>query len=116
MEHVYLYSGHGPKPRSSTSSAIQYVVLTACAMAAYAGGTWFDPWTDRYELTGNFLSDLGMTHAFSGRTNYVSSALFVVAMASIGAALVAFAWTWRGFAFQLGRARLAGHASMVFAQ
>ena len=96
-------------------AAIQYVVLTACAMAAYAGGTWFDPWTDRYELTGNFLSDLGMTHAFSGRTNYVSSALFVVAKASIGAALVAFAWTWRGFAFQLGRARLAGHASMVFA-
>jgi hypothetical protein len=94
-------------------AAIQFVVLTGCAMATYAGGTAFDPTTPRYQLSGNFLSDLGATHAFSGRANYLSSGLFLVALATIGAALVAFAWTWRGFAFGRGRARGAGIASQV---
>ncbi len=95
-------------------AAIQFVVLTAIAMATYAGGTWFDPGTTRYHFTGNFLSDLGATHAFSGRTNYVSMVLFGIALVSIGCALVAFAWTWRGYAFRLGRARGAGWASGIF--
>jgi hypothetical protein len=94
-------------------AAVQFVLLTACAMAAYAGGTWFDPWAPRYELSGNFLSDLGAIHAFSGRTNYLASALFSVALATMGAALVAFAWAWRGFAFERNRARWVGHASSV---
>ena len=95
-------------------AAIQFVVLTAIAMALYAGGTWWDASTTRYHITGNFLSDLGATHAFSGRTNYVSSVLFAIALVTIGGALVAFAWTWRGFAFGLQRARWAGHASAAF--
>lgn len=76
-------------------AAIQFVVLTGCAMVAYAGGTWFDPDASRYELSHNFLSDLGMIHTFSGRANYAASALFAMALASLGAALIAFAWTWR---------------------
>ncbi|MDX2092433.1 MAG: hypothetical protein SFX73_31510 [Kofleriaceae bacterium] len=94
-------------------AALQFVVLTAGAMMFYAGGTWWDPATSRYELTHNFLSDLGMTRAFSGNTNYVSSAMFTVALASLGIALVVFAWTWRGFAFARGRARGVGHASAL---
>ena len=94
-------------------AALQFIVLTACAMATYTGGTWFDPATTRYELTGNFLSDLGTTHAFSGHTNYVSSVLFLIALSTIGAAIIGFAWAWRGFAFGLGRARVAGIASQV---
>src|SRR5262249_2100887 len=76
-------------------AAIQFVVLTGCAMVAYAGGTWSDPTTTHYELTRNFLSDLGMTHSFAGHANYLASVLFALALASLGAALIAFAWTWR---------------------
>ncbi|HEX7704234.1 MAG TPA: hypothetical protein VF403_26005, partial [Kofleriaceae bacterium] len=44
---------------------------------------------------------------------YVSSALFFVALATNGAALVAFSWAWRGFAFEHRRARFAGYMSAV---
>jgi hypothetical protein len=92
-------------------AAIQLVVLTAYAMALYAGGTWFDPATAHYQLAHNFLSDLGATRAFSGRANYASAIPFAIALLTIGAALVAFAWSWREFAFGRERARVAGIAS-----
>jgi hypothetical protein len=94
-------------------AAIQFVVLTALAMVLYAGGTWFDPTTAHYHFTGNFLSDLGMTHAFSGRANYGSSTLFCIALATVGGVLVAFVWTWKGFAFERGRAAVVGHAAAM---
>jgi hypothetical protein len=94
-------------------AAIQFVVLTATAMLLYAGGTWFDSSPHHYEITGNFLSDLGATRALSGRSNYSSSVLFFIALATSGAALVVFSWAWRGFAFELGRAKWAGYTSMV---
>jgi hypothetical membrane protein len=93
--------------------ALQFIVLSVCAMAAYAGGTWWDPGEPHYRFTGNFLSDLGMTHAFSGRANYVSCALFAVALFSVGTTLVAFVWTWREVACARGRARWAGHVSAI---
>lgn len=92
-------------------AAAQFVVLTGSAMVLYAGGTWFDPTASRYRFTENFLSDLGMTRAFSGHGNYASSALFALALASLGVATIAFAWCWRGFAFAAERARGAGHVS-----
>lgn len=95
-------------------AAIEFVVLTACAMVLYAGGTWFDPQAPHYQLAGNFLSDLGMTRAFSGESNLVSSVLFGIALTSIGSALIAFAWTWRDFAFTTARAVIAGMASAMF--
>src|SRR5262249_11827065 len=67
-------------------AALQFLVLVPSAMALYAGGTWFDPLTTRYQFTHNFLSDLGMTHSFSGQSNYVSSAMFAIALATLGAA------------------------------
>ena len=66
-------------------AAIQFIVLSGCAMVTYAGGTWFDAAEPRYQIGGNFLSDLGMTHAFSGRANYTSCVLFGAALVSIGA-------------------------------
>jgi hypothetical protein len=92
---------------------VQFIVLSVCAMAAYAGGTWWNPDAPRYQFAGNFLSDLGMTHSFSGRSNYVSCALFSVALFTVGLALVAFVWTWREVACAQGRARWAGHTSAV---
>jgi hypothetical protein len=94
-------------------AASQFVVLTVIAMALYAGGTWFDPATSHYHLAHNFLSDLGATRAFSGRANYASAVPFAIALVTIGAALVAFAWSWREFAFGRERARVAGVASAL---
>jgi len=93
-------------------AAIQFVVLTVIAMALYPGGTWFDPLTTHYELTHNFLSDLGATHTFSGHANYPSLAAFALAVVSVGAALIAFAWSWRELATR-GKARGFGIASAV---
>lgn len=92
-------------------AAIQFFLLVGLAMVAYAGGTYWDPETSRYELTHNFLSDLGMTHAWSGRPSYASSALFFVALSTVGIALVLFAPGWRHFAYARGRATFAGRAS-----
>ena len=92
-------------------AALQFVVLVGAAMAVYPGGTWWDPTTTHYQLAHNFLSDLGATHAFSGRANTASMLLFAIALVTIGGALVAFAWSWRSFAFGLARARWAGRAS-----
>ncbi len=94
-------------------AAIQFVLLLAVAMVTYPGGTWLDPSTPRYLLTRNFISDLGATHAFGGEPNHVSQALFSIAMVTLGGALVAFAWTWRAFAYRLGKARAAGIASAL---
>lgn len=92
-------------------AALQFFVLVGAAMALYAGGTYWDPGASRYELTHNFLSDLGMTHAWSGRASYASSALFFIALATVGIALVLFASGWRQFAHAHGRATGAGRAS-----
>jgi hypothetical protein len=95
-------------------AALQFTVLTGCAMVTYAGGRAFDQAEPRYRLAGNFLSDLGRTRAYSGRTNHVSCALFFFALASLGIALASFAWTWPAFAWQQRRARWAGRASAGF--
>ena len=92
-------------------AAIQFFVLIGLAMALYAGGTYWNPEAPCYELTHNFLSDLGMTHAWSGRASYASSALFFVALATVGVSLVMFAATWRQFAHAHGRSTFAGRAS-----
>lgn len=78
-------------------AAIQFIALTGAAMIAYAGGNWYAPSEPRYQIAHNFLSDLGATVAFSGQANTLSAALFFIALASIGAALIPFAWTGREF-------------------
>lgn len=78
-------------------AALQFIVLTGAAMLAYAGGNWYAPDEPSYRIGHNFLSDLGATVAFSGRANTISAVLFVIALVSIGAALIPFAWTGRAF-------------------
>jgi hypothetical protein len=94
-------------------AALQFVALTALAMWRYPGGTVLDPTTRGYAFTGNFFSDLGATHAWSGRPNLAGTALFAIALGTIGVAFVAFAPTWRTFAFARGRARGAGIAAQT---
>jgi hypothetical protein len=94
-------------------AAAQFVVLTACAMAVYAGGSYMNPDAPGYAFTRNFFSDLGATHTWRGR-NTPSAVLFAIALATVGAAFLAFTGAWRGFAFGRARARIAGHAADVF--
>lgn len=86
-------------------AAIQFVALTAIAMAFYPDG---------YSFTHNFFSDLGGTHTWTGRPNYTSMAMFSIALASLGLAFVGFAGAWRDFAFARGRARWLGIAAQIF--
>jgi hypothetical protein len=60
-------------------AGLQFVVLTTGAMALYAGGTQYDTAADHYEFFHNFLSDLGSTETFAGRSNYSSCVLFAFA-------------------------------------
>jgi hypothetical protein len=95
-------------------AGIQFVVLTTCAMALYAGGTPYDTTADHYQFFHNFLSDLGSTETFAARSNYASSALFAIALGTVGATIVGFAGTWQAFAFARGRGRALGIASRGF--
>ncbi|MBK9032473.1 MAG: hypothetical protein IPL61_14380 [Myxococcales bacterium] len=94
-------------------AAIQFVVLTAIAMVAYAGGSFADPSSRGYQFTRNFLSELGATRSWGGRPNHVSAGLFALALGGLGLAFAAFAGTWRAFAFGRGRARRAGVAAQA---
>lgn len=67
-----------------------FVVLTVIAMLTYAGGSVDDPSATGYSLTHNFLSNLGMITSESGKPNWVSAILFIVALGAAGAALVVF--------------------------
>ncbi len=95
-------------------ATMQFVVLTGCAMVAYAGGTQFDPTTKHYGFVHNFFSDLGTTRAYSGHPNGLSCAMFVVALVSIGVAVMGFASTWRAYAYRRARAAWLGVMSQAF--
>src|SRR5262245_29674150 len=56
------------------------VALGLGAMLRYPGGTLLDPGSRGYSLTGNFLSDLGMTVAHDGRANALGALLFVLSL------------------------------------
>ena len=92
-------------------AAIQFLVLVSAAMALYGGGHYYDTAAPDYGFTKNFLSDLGMTRAWSGQSNMISAVLFSIALATVGVAFILFSWSWRRFAFARQRARFAGSAS-----
>ena len=75
-----------------TAAAATLAGLTA--MLLYPGGTARNHATIGYELTGNFLSDLGMTVAYDGQPNGIGAALFVASIGllvvGIGGALIGF--------------------------
>ncbi len=67
-----------------------FIVLTLIAMLTYAGGAVENHAGAGYSFTHNFLSNLGMITALSGRPNWVSAILFFIALSMAGAALVIF--------------------------
>jgi hypothetical membrane protein len=67
-----------------------FVILTLVAMLAYTGGTVDNHSATGYSFTHNFLSNLGMLTALSGRPNWVSAVLFFLSLSAAGACLVIF--------------------------
>lgn len=67
-----------------------FVVFTLIAMLTYAGGSVDNPSAKGYSFTRNFLSNLGMLTALSGKSNWVSAVLFFLALGSAGICLVIF--------------------------
>ena len=79
---------------SRTRWAITIATLLAIgAMLRYPGGTPRDPATSGYTFLQNFLSDLGMTVAYDGRSNRLGALLFVsslgILIVGLGSALLA---------------------------
>jgi hypothetical membrane protein len=63
----------------------RWIVCIACglalgAMIRYPGGTPLDPTTQRYSLSRNFLSDLGMTVAYNHQSNRLGASMFVLSL------------------------------------
>jgi hypothetical protein len=67
-----------------------FVILTLIAMLTYAGGSSDDHTARGYSFAHNFLSNLGMLTAISGRPNWISAVLFFISLAMAGACLVIF--------------------------
>lgn len=76
-------------------AALQFIVLTIIAMIVYPGGAVFALSSAHYLFFQNFFSDLGATQTPSGHSNIPSHILFIVALASVGLALMLFSTTWR---------------------
>lgn len=79
-------------------------LLSGVAVLRYPGGSRHDRLADGYSITHNFLSDLGMTVAYSGKTNTLSALLFVV---SLTAVVLGLAGTLVGFIRLHSRAAIA---------
>ena len=65
----------------------------AAAAILYPGGNPLDATSERYSITRNFLSDLGMTVAYNGQPNRLGAACFIasllILMAGLGTCLLA---------------------------
>lgn len=90
-----------------------FVVLTAVAMLLYPGGTKTDHSTPGYSFFQNFFSDLGLTKAWSGESNGISSALFIVALSLAGAMLALFFVAFAQFFNQSFRGKLLSRLGSV---
>ncbi len=88
--------------RFIAAGCILFLLFTLVAMLTYTGGSVTDPSAPGYSFTHNFLSNLGMLTAESGRPNWISAILFFLALALAGAALVVFFIIFRRFFLSTG--------------
>ncbi|HEY9643282.1 MAG TPA: hypothetical protein V6C57_22525 [Coleofasciculaceae cyanobacterium] len=96
-------------------ASAQFVVLTIAAMFLYPGGAKYNLQSDRYLFFQNFFSDLGATTTYSGYSNLTSAILFIIALSSVGTALLTFSSSWRAIASSPATDRTWGYAAQVFA-
>jgi hypothetical protein len=95
-------------------SSVQFLLLTAIAMLVYPGGAVYELAAGRYLFFRNFFSDLGATSTPSGRPNLASHILFVIALGTVGIALILASSNWRVIAARRRIAQAAGWASQAF--
>jgi len=95
-------------------ASIQFLVLTAIAMLVYPGGAVYELGANRYLFFRNFFSDLGATVTPSGRANLASHILLLVALGTVGIALVLASSNWRVIVARRQAAQVAGFASQMF--
>lgn len=74
-------------------ASAQFIVLTVIAMLLYPGGNFADKEATHYRLFQNFFSDLGGTHTVAGVSNYPSMVLFIIALCTVGIAMICFSTT-----------------------
>jgi hypothetical protein len=67
-----------------------FILLTSIAMLTYSGGAVDNHTAQGYSFTRDFLSNLGMITALSGKPNWVSAVLFFISLTAAGACLVVF--------------------------
>jgi hypothetical membrane protein len=93
------------------------VALAAVAIARYPGGTPRDHSTQGYRATQNFLSDLGMTVAYSGVPNRLGAACFIASLAllviGLGGCVVGFFRQYSADPKSRGLARAAAFVALV---
>jgi hypothetical membrane protein len=75
---------------ASCFGVAQFLFFSTLAMRSYPGGTILDRSTAGYSLAENFLSDLGMTTSWSGKSNGTASLLFNTAMVVLGFCIIPF--------------------------
>jgi hypothetical membrane protein len=93
------------------------LVLAIGSVVTYPGGTRLDHAAAGYSFSHNFLSDLGMTVAYSGRPNSLGALLFTLSMTIIvfglGGTLVGFARLYSETPQARRLARAAAFAGLV---
>jgi hypothetical protein len=94
-------------------ASVQFVVLTAVAMLVYPGGAVYELEANRYLFLRNFFSDLGATRTPSGHPNLASHVLLVIALGTVGVAMVLASSNWRVIVARRQAAHSAGLASQV---
>jgi hypothetical protein len=100
-------------------AAVQFVVLTTIAMFLYPGGYENGDeivyHTTHYSFIHNFFSDLGATRTYTGQCNTISMMLFIIALASVGIALIIFSFNYTALTYPQGRLIKTGKVSVVIA-
>lgn len=94
-------------------SSIQFVVLTAIAMLVYPGGAVYELEATRYLFLRNFFSDLGATRTPSGQPNLVSHVLLVIALGTVGVALILASTNWKVIVARGQALRIVGVTSQI---
>ena len=100
-------------------AAAQFVVLTAIAMFLYPGGYENGDevvyHTTHYSFIHNFFSDLGATRTYTGQCNTALMVLFIIALVSVGIALIVFSFNYTALTYPRGRLITRGKVSVVIA-
>jgi|GEM_PF-1549448 len=100
-------------------AAVQFVVLTTIAMFLYPGsyenGDEIVINLSHYSFIHNFFSDLGATRTYTGQCNTASMILFIIALASVGIALIVFSFNYTALTYPEGILITTGKVSVVTA-